>query len=413
MPHTSDLEPLFRFRSGLPDPAPHFTGMPRYNFIGGHNDPTQIPCEELAEAAAAVLRREGPSLALYNLAHGPQGYRGLRDFVVQKLRQRRGIDCTIDDVLITSGSGPGIDLVNQCLVAPGDTVILEEFSYGGAITKLKRIGATIVGAPLDADGLRLDALASILEGLAAKGTVPKYIYTIPTIQNPTGSVMPLERRRQLLVLARRHGVPIFEDECYADLTWSSEASPALYALAPDQVVHVGSFSKTLSPAVRVGYAVAQWPVLSRLVACKTDSGTGALDQMVVAEYFRSHFAEHVARLTDVLGGKLATMLEALEACFGTAVEAWRPKGGIFVWLKLPDAVDVTKLLKPAAAAGIAFNAGPEWACDPGATRSHMRLCFALPSHEKIRAGVAALARVCYEETGIPAQIANVRQPARE
>jgi 2-aminoadipate transaminase len=401
-----------RFARDLPPPAPRWTGFAKYNFIGGHNDPTRIPAAALADAASTVLKRSGANLALYN-SDGPQGFRGLRDFVVAKVAGRAGIKCNADDVLITSGSGQGLDLVHRLLVEPGDTVLVEEFSYQGTISKLRRLRADIVPVPLDREGLRIDALANILEDLGRNGVVPKLIYTIPTIQNPTGSILPLERRRALLSLARKHGVPVFEDECYADLLWNPDAPPSLYALDPQQVIHVGSFSKTLAPALRLGYVVADWEAMSRLVALKreTDSGTGAVEQMMVAEYFAPNFAQHVGQLTGVLREKLDTMVEALEQEFGTAVEPWLPQGGIFLWIKLPEAVDVRKLIEPAAAAGIVFNPGPDWACRPEAATSHMRLCFALPSKGDIRAGIAALARVCFEQTGIPAQSANVRRAA--
>jgi 2-aminoadipate transaminase len=236
---------------------------------------------------------------------------------------------------------------------------------------------------------------------------PKCIYTIPTIQNPTGSILPLERRHALLELARERNIAIFEDECYADLLWTRDAPPSLYALAPDQVVHIGSFSKSLAPALRVGYAVGSWLVLSRLIAMKTDGGTGALDQMIIAEYFSRFFDQHVEHLSKVLRDKLDTMVEAVEREFGTAVEMWKPEGGIFLWLKLPGQVDVTKLIKPAAEAGIVFNPGPEWVVNADSAKSSMRLCFALPSKQQIREGVAALARVCFEQTGIPVRSANV------
>jgi 2-aminoadipate transaminase len=197
------------------------------------------------------------------------------------------------------------------------------------------------------------------------------------------------------------------------LLWNPDAPPSLFALDPQQVIHIGSFSKTLAPALRLGYLVADWEAMSRLVALKreSDSGTGAVEQMMVAEYFAPNFARHVGELSGVLREKLDTMVEALEKEFGTAVEPWHPQGGIFLWIKLPDAVDVRKLIEPAAAAGIVFNPGPDWSCRPEAATSHMRLCFALPSKNEIRDGVAALARVCYETTGIPAQSANVRRAA--
>jgi len=401
------------FAKDLPPPAPRWTGFPKYNFIGGHNDPARIPAAALAEAATAVLRRRGADLALYNF-DGPQGYLGLRQLVVDKLAQRPAIKCTTDDVLITSGSGQAIDLVNGLLLERGDTVILEEFTYGGALTKLKRLGVNVVGAPLDDEGLTIDGLDRIIEDLGRTGIRPKYVYTIPTVQNPTGSILPSQRRETLLALTRKHGVPVFEDVCYADLRWDGAGPPSLYAMDPQQVIHIGSFSKTLAPSLRLGYVVAVPEVMSRLVACKreADSGTGALDQMVVAEYFSQNFAEHVGGLTQILHDKLDTMVEAVEREFGTTVEKmWRPKGGIFLWLKLPDRIDVTKLVAPAAKAGVVFNPGPEWSCNPGGSTSHLRLCFALPSKDDIRAGVAAFARVCFEETGIPERSANIRRAA--
>ena len=192
------------FAKDLPPPAPRWTGFPKYNFIGGHNDPVRIPAAALAEAAATVLQRHGADLALYNF-DGPQGYHGLRQFVVDKLAQRPAIECSVDDVLITSGSGQAIDLVNGLLLERGDTVILEEFTYGGALTKLKRLGVDIIGAPLDDEGLKIDGLARIIEDLGRKGIVPKYVYTIPTVQNPTGSILPRQRREELLALTRKLG----------------------------------------------------------------------------------------------------------------------------------------------------------------------------------------------------------------
>ena len=409
----SEFDISSRLVSGLPEPAVKFAGFPPYNFVGGHNDPERIPIEGLIEATASVLRRDGASLAMYNLAQGPQGYPGLRKFVASKSNERRGMKISPDDVLITTGSGQGIDVVSRLLLNPGDTVLLEEFCYAGAINRFRKLGAKLVALPVDEEGIRIDELAHILNEQKAAGVTPKFLYTIPTIQNPTGSILPLERRKELLRLCREYGVTVFEDECYADLLWRDvDAPPCLFALAPDQVIHIGSFSKSLAPALRVGYAIAQWPVLRHMIANKGDSGTGALDQMIVAEFFTNHFADHVTPLSAGLREKLDTMQEAIEREFGTSIETWRPRGGIFLWMKLPDGADVRKLIKPAADAGIVFNPGPEWAVDGEAAKSHLRLCFALPSKETIKEGVAKFARVCYEQLGIPQQSANIRHEGR-
>ena len=398
------------YSDGLPEPAGRWAPFPKYYFVGGNNDPEQIPIEGLIEATASVLRREGGKLAIYNLGMGPQGYPGLRQHVADKVKQYRGIEVPIDDVMITTGSGQGIDMITRLLINPGDTVLAEEFCYAGALNRFKKLGARIEGMKLDADGIVIDALANQLAALKAKGVIPKFIYTIPTIQNPTASILPLDRRHALLKLAHEYNIAIFEDECYADLLWQGiEAPPALYALDPGAVIHLGSFSKSLAPALRLGYIISGWDNMRRLLPLKGDSGTGALDQMIVAEFFSRKFDQHLTHLNGVLNDKLNTMVEAVEREFGAAAECWMPKGGIFLWIKLPDEVDVRKLIKPAADAGIVFNPGPEWAVSAHNSKSHFRLCFAMPDKQTIRDGVAAFAKVCFEQTGIPKQSGNVRR----
>jgi 2-aminoadipate transaminase len=396
------------FSTDLPPPAPRWAPFPKYYFIGGNNDPEQIPIEGLIDAAASVLRRDGSKLAIYNLGLGPQGYPGLRQFVAGKCERQRGIKASVDDVMITTGSGQGLDMISKLLVNPGETVLTEEYCYQGAMNRFRKLGAKLVGMKLDGDGIVIEALAQQLAALKAQGITPKFIYTIPTIQNPTASILPLDRRLALLALAREYNVAIFEDECYADLLWEGvEAPPALYALDPGCVIHLGSFSKSLAPALRLGYIIAGWDIMSRLLPLKGDSGTGALDQMVVAEYFSSNFDRHLSHLNSVLHDKLDTMTEAVAREFGSTAECWAPKGGIFLWIKLPPDVDVRKLVKPAADAGIVFNTGPEWAVSADNSSNCLRLCFAMPSKQTIKDGVAELARVCYEQTGIPLRSGNM------
>jgi 2-aminoadipate transaminase len=260
--------------------------------------------------------------------------------------------------------------------------------------------------------MRMDALAAALADLKGRGITPKYIYTIPTVQNPTGTIMPETRRTELLKLSQEYGVPVFEDDCYADLIWDGKRPPAIHAMSKvDGVIHIGSFSKSIAPALRVGYIVAPWEMLSRMLALKTDAGSGALEQMVLAEYCATHFASHVPKLTRGLRAKLDTLMESLNEQFGTSAEFEDPKGGIFLWVKLPDNVETLKLYQAALAAGVAINPGPEWSTDKAYAGSRLRLCFASPSHEQIREGVAVLADVCRREFGVPARSANVEKRA--
>ena len=410
MTSSFDFAPLFP--AGLPAPSARWTGLAKYSFVGGNNDSEQVPLDELIEAANQALRREGRSLATYGLAHGPQGYLPLREFLVAKLKRDGGISCTVDDLMIVSGSLQALDLVNNTLLTRGDTVIVEQETYQGALQRLTRLGVNTVGIPLDDDGMRMDALASTLAELKGRGIRPKYIYTIPTVQNPTGSIMPESRRAELLRLSAEYGVPVFEDDCYADLVWSGQRPPAIHALSKNGgVIHIGSFSKSIAPALRIGFIVAPWDVMSRMLALKTDAGSGALEQMVLATYCKPHFASHVPALTKVLRTKLDTLMEALNEQFGTSAEFEAPKGGIFLWVKLPDQVDTLKLYQAALAAGVAINPGPEWSTNKPHSSSRLRLCFASPSHQQIREGVAVLAEVCRKEFGVPARSANVEKRA--
>jgi 2-aminoadipate transaminase len=401
-----DFAPLLA--AGSPPPSVKWKGSAKYNFTGGNNDADQLPLDGLIAAADAVLRREGRTLATYGLASGPQGYRPLREFLAGKLARDAGISCSFDDILLVSGSLQALDLVNGALLARGDTVIVEQETYQGALTRLVRLDVNAVGIPLDREGMRMDALAAALADLARRDVRPKYIYTVPTVQNPTGTILSEARRGELLALSEQYGVPIFEDDCYADLIWDGSRPPALHAMSrTGGVIHIGSFSKSIAPALRVGYIVAGWAILSRMLALKTDAGSGALEQMVLAEFCAPHFAEHVPKLRRGLRAKLETLMAALDEQFGTAAEFDDPKGGIFLWVKLPDQVDTLKLYQSALAAGVAVNPGAEWSTDKDYSRSRMRLCFASPSKEEIRQGVAVLADVCRREFGVPARIANV------
>src|SRR5215468_9219746 len=273
-------------------PALKWNGFPKYNFIGGHIATEQVPVDQLIEAATTVLRREGATLSTYNHT-GPLGYRPLREFLVRKLKSHAAIDCSADEILITSGSTQGLALVNSLLVGKGDTILVEQETYGSAIIRLVRIGVNAIGIPLDNEGMRLDLLKQKLEELKQKGIKPKYIYTIPTIQNPTGAIMGEARRAALLKLAAEYGVMIFEDECYSDLIWTNKRPRSLYGMAGGEgVIHIGSFSKSIAPALRVGYIVARWEILSRLLGLKQDAGSGALEQMVLAEFCTRHFHAH-------------------------------------------------------------------------------------------------------------------------
>ena len=229
------------------------------------------------------------------------------------------------EVLITSGSGQGIQIINEVLLEEGDTVIVEEFSFSGALNFLRKRNVNFVAVKIDDYGIRMDHLEEVLEDLRGKGVQPKYIYTIPTLQNPNGSVMSMERRHRMLELSAEYGVPIFEDECYADLVFEDEYEPAIKALDDtNRVLHIGSFSKNLGPAMRLGYMVAPWEIMSRFITAKADAGSGVMDQLIVGDYFTNHYEEHIQDLRAALQRKRDALGGALRESFGPNVEFEMP-----------------------------------------------------------------------------------------
>ena len=382
------------FNKTLPSPSGKWQGHPKYNFVGGHSDPDLVPMDGFIESAANVFKGDPKNIAMYNFEGGPQGILSLRNFLVGKLSAERGIHVTAEEVLITSGSGQAIELINEILLDEGDTVIVESFTFSGALSYLKRRGVHFVGVDLDENGIRMDHLEDILADLKTKGIRPKYIYTIPTLQNPTGTVMTMDRRHRLLSLSEEYEVPVFEDECYADLIFEGEYEKAIRALDDsNRVLHIGSFSKSLGPGLRLGYIVASWDVMSRLLSRKTDAGTGVMDQMIVGDYFSNHYDAHIQDMRGALKRKCNVLSAALREHFGPLVDFEEPRGGMYLWVKLPPGIDSRDLAQKALEEGIAYNPGPDWSADPDSAANYIRLCFALPSETEIWEGIEKLAKV--------------------
>ena len=299
--------------------AKPFSGYPPYHFVGGNIDEPTVPVDALADAVGKVIREKGHAMAKYGMDSGPQGDLSLREFICDCLKRRNSMTVKPQEVLLTAGSLQAMDLVNKALLSKGDVVLLEAANYSGALSRLDALGVEYVGIELDHHGMRMDALERALSDLAAAGRKPKYIYTVPTVQNPTGTVMPVERRREMLALAKQYNVPIFEDDCYADLVFSGERPPAIHALDDDcRVIYCGTFSKTIAPALRVGYLVAPWPLMGHILPLKTDAGSGALEQMVLADYLPGNFDAHVAGLLPVLQAKADALCSRSTSTSGPA-----------------------------------------------------------------------------------------------
>ncbi len=400
---TKGLDYSELYAKDLPPAAGPWEGLYPYNFVTGHGSPELIPVEGFIESITKALKKEGPNLAVYYSDGGPLGNMALRKFLVKKLKTYRGIDVTVDEVMICSGSTQCILLINETLLEPGDTVITEMFTYSGALNNAKRAGANVVGIPMDDDGMRVDLLESTLADLREKGVRPKYIYTIPTCQNPTATNMPMDRRREMLRISKEFGVPIFEDECYSDLIFDGEWEHAIRSLDDtNHVLHIGSFSKSLAPGVRLGYIVAPQDVVNQMVASKVDVGTNMITPMMVAGFLEENYEEHIEGVRDMLHRKRDVLIASFREHFGPTVEFYEPRGGMLMWFKFPEGVDTRKPLEAAKKQGLIYNPGAEWSADPDNHGSnYIRICYGLPTEKEIRDGIELLAKVFHQELGIP------------
>jgi len=363
-----------------------------FNFGSGMPDPKTFPSEALAAAAQRVILREGPSLVRYP---DQRGYAPLREIAAGRFRRNHQLELPVGDIVLTTGSMQAIILATQALSRPGDTVVVEEFCYSGTLGVLRQYGARLEGVPLDKQGMRVDALDEKLSRLERDGRRVAFVYTIATHQNPTGTILPVERRRALLEVCRRRGVLIVEDDCYADVLFEGDTPPAIYALAePGEVIYIGSFSKILGPGVRLGYFVAPEPLGAKLLAFKRDGGTNALAAMIVAEYFKDHLWSHVAEVCDGVRAKRDTLYAALTRELGDLVAWSRPHGGLFTWIKLPDDINTQAIAAQAKERGLLYGSGRSFdAADREV--NYLRLAFGFIEADLIPEGVARLGQ-CIE-----------------
>jgi 2-aminoadipate transaminase len=320
-----------------------------------------------------------------------------------------------DDLLVTTGGQQVIDLVCKALIDPGDVVIAEGPTYPGAVPVFFSYQADVVQIEMDSDGMRIDVLEAELDRLAAEGRVPKFIYTVPSFQNPAGVTMALERRRALVEIARRRELLVLEDNPYGLLRYEGTPLPTLYALdGGEYVIYLGTFSKILSPGLRLGWTAAPRPVLEKLNLGKgaADLCSSPLSQLFVRTYFAERdWRAYVAELTGVYRRRRDIMLEALAEHFPREATWTRPEGGLFIWAKLPDFIDTTDLLARALRDHVAFVPGRAAYLD-GRGGSEMRLNFSGVGDDDIREGIRRIGKVVREQlalygtlTGGPARAA--------
>jgi 2-aminoadipate transaminase len=368
-------------------PAPLYGPAPTrrgdlISFSFGLADPDLFPRDDLLAATAAVLEQD----AAEALNYGPS-YAGMREQIVARLRAT-GIEAENENVIVSYGSGQILALLPQVLVDPGDTVLIEGPTFLGAVRHFSDAGARLVTVPTDAQGMDVDALEESLRDLRRRNIRPKFIYTIPTFQNPTGTTMPLARRQKLIGLAAEYGVVIAEDDAYGDLRFEGQPEPNLAALDQEGwVVRMGTYSKILAPGVRVGWAYARPELIAGLAHFKTEGESGPFMTRIVARYCADGRLEaHIQELIALYRHKRDVMLAAIEREFPPEVVALRPAGGFFVWCKLPPGMSARALLARAEARGAVFLPGTRCFAD-GQGDDAIRLAFSFLSAERIEEGI--------------------------
>ncbi len=382
------------------------------SFAPGYPAPETFPWAEFRDIVVGLLDARDGSV----LQYGPtRGFRPLLDAIAAIMKDR-GVDATLEDLIVTTGSQQGLDLVARVLLDPGDIVLVELPTYTGAITAFRNVQARMVGVRQEEDGIDLDALDDTYVRLTREGRRVKFLYVVPNFQNPTGLLIGLKKRARLLEWASRRDVLLVEDDPYRELFFDDSATdadvrPIKADDREDRVVYLSSFSKTLAPGYRVAWIAAPAALTAKFEVAKqaADLLTGSLDQRVIYEACRTGvLARQLPRLRRHYQDKRDVMTRALQREFKGSVTWPEPKGGFFLWVQLPPELDADQMIPRAVengviyVAGEAFYVGGDANTLPSDARTKIRLSFSAPTHERIEEGVARLAKTVGEELRSPA-----------
>ncbi|HEY1834304.1 MAG TPA: PLP-dependent aminotransferase family protein [Solirubrobacteraceae bacterium] len=384
------------------------------SLAGGLPDTSTFPAERYAQLMAKVAV-DGTARALQ---YGPTEGMAATVRCIVEVMAAEGTEVDPEEVLVTTGGQQVIDLVCKTLIDPGDVIVAEAPTYPGAVPTFSAYEAQVEQIEMDADGMPIDALEATLDRLQAEGRRPKFIYTIPNFQNPGGVTMSLARRRRLVEVARERELLVLEDNPYGLLRYEGEPLPTLYALdaqahgrggGSDLVIYLGTFSKILSPGLRLGWAVAPRPVLEKLNLGKqgSDLCSSPVTQMFVAAYFdlddpraRGGWLDYLETLKALYRTRRDAMLEALSEHFGPGASWTTPEGGLFIWATVDERIDTTDLLALATGEGVAFVPGRAAYVDGRSGSSSMRLNFAGIPEERIHEGIRRIGKAIREQLGL-------------
>lgn len=381
------------------------------SLAGGLPDTSTFP----RDSFAAQMTRIAQQSAAKALQYGPtEGFAETKD-VIREVMAAEGMSPEPDDVIVTTGGQQAIDLICKALIDPGDVIVAEGPTYPGAVPVFCSYEAETRQVEMDADGMRIDLLEELLAELDREGRRPKFIYSVPTFQNPGGVTMTLARRRRLVEIAREREILVVEDNPYGLLRYEGSALPPLYRLdGGDYVLYVGTLSKILSPGIRVGWACAPPPVMRKIVLGKqaADLCTSTLSQYFVREYFaEGRWLDYVGKLAGIYRSRRDAMLDALARHFPAQATWSEPEGGLFIWATLPDYIDTTDLLAKALRENVAFVPGQAAFVEPRGTHS-MRLNFSAQNEDEIREGIRRIGAVIAEQVDLYETITGEHRAAK-
>ncbi len=363
-------------------------------FAAGNPAAEAFPVKEIAEITADILSNEPISALQYSVS---EGYTPLREAVEIFVQQRENLGRMFDQYIIVSGAQQGIELTTKCLCNEGDTIICEAPSFIGSLNTFRSYKTHLVGVPMEEDGMDMDALEAALK--ANPNT--RFIYTIPNFQTPAGLTTSLEKRRHIYALAKQYGVMILEDNPYGDLRFAGEHIPAIKSLDEDGIViYCGSFSKIISPGMRVGFVVAPALVTAKLVVAKqcSDVHSNILAQMICHRFLTTCDTDaHIRRIREIYKEKCGQMLSLMDGHFPKSVTYTRPEGGLFIWAALPAGSDMLGFCKEAVEKKVAVVPGSAFMVDESDPTTHFRLNFSTPAPRQIEEGVEILGKLLAEK----------------
>ena len=367
------------------------------SFAGGMPSSETFPVDMIREIASDVLSKDGGKVLQYGIT---EGYTPLRESIAERMRGK-GMDASSDDILVVSGSQQVIDLMGKMFIDPKDVIVISAPTYLTALTGFGTYQATFEPVPIDENNMRLDLFEERIKTLVKRANQPKIVYVLPNFHNPAGVTMPEANRKRLVDMASEYDFIILEDDPYGELRYVGEHLKPIKAFDDEgRVVYMGTFSKVLSPGLRVGWVVADSEILKKLIIAKQSSDvcTNMLGQAIASEYMsRKLMDRQIGKIKEIYGRKLKIMLDGMDEFMPEGLTWMKPEGGMFLWATLPDGLESPTLLEKALKKRVAFVSGRAFFPNPRDGFSTMRLNFSYPSDDQLTEGLRRLGAVINQE----------------